>query len=345
MNRFDRALGILLLLRGGKRISATTLAERFEVSVRTIYRDVDTLSALGAPLTAETGRNGGFQLLEGFFLPPVMFSVGEGLSLLLALTMFSGLEARPFSADLSTGEEKLIAALPPDLRSVLADVRSVVGFEQTAADAFHTEPVPGQARSLTPDVEGGIVETFLLAVLNRHIISLHYRSPYRERDEQLSVSPLGAFWDRDRWYLVGRKSGDAATPRLWRADRVLDIKTQTRPSDPEPDFDVRNLLGRNWLDKAMADWSDQSMVRIEMTINQANRLRRDWYYGHASFREIDVDRVEMTFGQDDRTAVFELIRWLGLGSELIEPVKWRELLCQELVSMQSSYSDSKNELR
>ena len=61
MNRFDRALAILLLLRQGKTLSATALAHQFEVSSRTIYRDIETLSAVGVPVFAEMGRAGGFR--------------------------------------------------------------------------------------------------------------------------------------------------------------------------------------------------------------------------------------------------------------------------------------------
>ncbi len=99
MNRFDRALAILLLLRSGKTLSATDLARRFEVSTRTIYRDIETLSAVGVPVYAEMGRDGGFRLLPGYFLPPVMFSVGEAISLLLGLTLLRSLRATPFAAE------------------------------------------------------------------------------------------------------------------------------------------------------------------------------------------------------------------------------------------------------
>src|SRR5689334_10562327 len=105
MNRLDRALGILLVLRGGKAISAAELSRRFEVSTRTIYRDVGALSALGVPVYAEMGRAGGFRLAEGYFLPPVMFSVREGISLVLGLGLLRNLRASPFAAERETGAE------------------------------------------------------------------------------------------------------------------------------------------------------------------------------------------------------------------------------------------------
>src|SRR4051794_16844349 len=136
MNRFDRALGILLLLRSGSSRSAADLARRFEVSTRTIYRDVETLGLVGVPVYAERGRDGGFRLVDGYFLPPVMFSRAEAVSLLLAVTMLRSLRSRPFAADLETAEEKLLAAVPKDLREVLSEARKVIGAEAAPGDAF-----------------------------------------------------------------------------------------------------------------------------------------------------------------------------------------------------------------
>jgi predicted DNA-binding transcriptional regulator YafY len=342
MNQFERALGILLLLRGGHRLSATDLARRFEVSTRTIYRDVDTLGTLGVPVIAETGRHGGFRLQEGYFLPPVMFSLGEAVSLLLGATMLRGLSTRPFAAGLDSGEEKLIAAMPPSLRSALANARTTIGFEGAAGDAFHTPTLPQDVATPTRDIaaESQIVETYLQAVLNRRTVHIRYRSPYRPAESSRTVSPLGLFADRDLWYLVGRRLGETGEPRLWRADRVLEIRLQTRPAETDPTFDVRHLLDRAWLTTAMTDWERESRVTIRLTAPQLARLRRDWYYGRATFTPADDGHVEMTFGQDDPQAVLELVRWLGPGAELIEPAPWRDHLRAELSEMIAAYADS-----
>src|SRR5262245_60043633 len=119
MNRIDRALGILLRLRAGRAVSAAELARRFEVSRRTIYRDVAALAELGVPVYAEMGRMGGFRLLEGYFLPPVTFTEGEAISLLLGLAILGRLRARPFAADQDSAGQKLLAAVPRALRAGL----------------------------------------------------------------------------------------------------------------------------------------------------------------------------------------------------------------------------------
>ncbi|HEX9922684.1 MAG TPA: HTH domain-containing protein, partial [Anaerolineae bacterium] len=149
MNRFDRIVATLLLLRSGRSVSATDLAARFEISPRTVYRDIDTLSSLGVPVSVEEGRDGGFRLLDGFFLPPLMFSREEAISLLLGLALLHNLRAKPFPTELETAQQKLLAAVPEPLQDILARADRIMGFESLPDDVFHPEPTSGQP-ALTP---------------------------------------------------------------------------------------------------------------------------------------------------------------------------------------------------
>jgi predicted DNA-binding transcriptional regulator YafY len=341
MNRLDRALGILLLLRGGKTLSAAELSQRFEVSTRTIYRDVEMLAAVGVPIYAEMGRAGGFRLVEGYFLPPVMFSVGEAISLLLGLTLLRRLRARPFAAELETSEQKLLAAVPEQLRETLSHAQQIVGFERIPADIFHPErPDPG-APATDDRREGAAVGVFLQAILDRTIVALDYRSPYSARTVHVVVTPCGLLWDRDRWYLAGRQANRGEETRLWRADRVLAITPQAPTGAPSPAFDVGTLLGHRWLRAAMEGWRATAPVTIRLTRQQAQRLQQDWYYRHAHFEELPEDQVLMTFGEGERAVVLELLRWLGPGAELVAPVEWRVALRTELAQMLDTYAEDR----
>lgn len=338
MNRLDRALGILLLLRSQKSVSANDLAKRFEVSPRTIYRDIEVLAELGVPVYAEMGRAGGFRLMEGYFLPPVMFSNGEAISLLLSLTALRRLRARPFAAELDTAEHKLLAAMPDHLRSTLAQAQQFIGFEETPVDMFvHPELEVPQADKPRDLQEDSILTIFLQAILERRSVSLNYRSPYSSNATSTQVLPRGVIWDRDRWYLVGPKVEGNGENRLWRADRVLAIRAGNLLPDTESQFDVKTILGRQWLGQAMKSWSEESPVKIRLTTEQATRLKGDWFYSHASYETETDGQVLLTFGQDKREFVFELLRWLGPGAELIEPKEWRAALREELSQMLLTY--------
>lgn len=341
MNRLDRALGILLHLRSGERCPAAELAARFEVSPRTIYRDLDLLSALGVPVYAERGRGGGIRLMPGYFLPPVTFSTGEAVSLVLAVTLLRVLKGRPFAAELETARRKLLAAVPPDLRATMAEADRLVAFEALPADVFQAERPQANAEDSVEREErvGETVTAFLRALLDRTSVRLRYRSPRRPAARERHLRPLGLLWDRDRWYLVGAEIGAPATPRQWRADRVLRISPGERLAGDLAPFDVRALLGRVWLDEAMADWTREAPVRLRLTPDQAARLRQDWYYGRARFEPQPDGSVLMTYGEDDQALVFALLRWLGPGAELIEPAAWRDAFGAELAEMLADHGE------
>ncbi len=345
MQRFDRILGVLLFLRSKQSVSASELARHFEVSTRTIHRDLETLSTLGVPLYAERGRQGGVRLLQGYFLPPLMFTQREAIALLLGLTLQRSLRAIPFPTEIAMAEKKLLAALPDTLRSLLTKAEKLVGFEKTPSDIFHPEPAPQEP--LMSDMftaeqaelyQSKTLSTFFQAVLDGNLVIMQYASPYRTHTSEALAEPLGLLWDRDRWYLAGRSAEQERPLRLWRADRVIQIKPRQPMVTVQSEFDVRELLGRNWLQPAMEQWRHQAPVKIRLSCAQAERLQQDWYYRHANFEPITEDQVLMTFGEQNPTVVLELLRWLGSGAELIEPMAWRERIREELRQMLAYYT-------
>jgi predicted DNA-binding transcriptional regulator YafY len=348
MRELDRILGILLLLQSGRATSAKKLAERFDVSTRTIYRDLRTMSLLGIPVYSKRGRTGGVRLLEGYFLPPLMFSRDEAIALLLGLIVVRGLRVAPFQEAMETASHKLLAAVPEHLRHILARLDQIVGVERSYRDIFHAErgelPESQERRPEHVERENAIVTHFMRALLDQNSVRLSYRSPYRGSDSVVAT-PSGLFWDRDRWYLVGQTTGEtslAGSQRLWRADRVTEINSRSSratSAQSSAHFDIGALLGHLWLKDAMDTWRTEAPVRLRISRDQARWLQQDWYYRFAHYEEDGQDTVLMTFGEGDRHLVFALLRWLGPGAELLSPVAWREAFANETRAMLTPYHD------
>jgi predicted DNA-binding transcriptional regulator YafY len=340
MNKLDRIMGLLLLLQGGRVVSATDLAARFEVSVRTVYRDAETLSALGVQVVAEMGRRGGFKLREGYFLPPVTLGPEEAVSLLLGVILMRRLRVAPFPNEADFAERKLLAALPPETRAAMERASRFIGFEKVPADLLHYERDDPQA-GLGPGAkaEAEVVGAFLRALLSRSRVTMSYRSPYRDKEGPREIEPLGLLWDRDRWYLVGNLPGKQIVRRTWRADRVLSMGPGRSMPPVSVDFQAEELLDRKWLRQAMDRWREESPARIAMTREQAERLRRDWFYGNAIFEEGADGRVTMSWGEFRPEDTVALVRWLGPGAELLEPAPWRRLVAASLREALAAYED------
>ena len=197
--RASRLLFILMVLQGRGRVTAQALADECEVSVRTIYRDVDALSAAGVPVYADRGSAGGYRLLDSWRTRL------NGLSSVEAEALFlSGLSG-PASAlglqgAMAAAHLKLAAALPPELR--VAAERMRTRFHLDAPGWFHGAEEPVHLQRLAR------------AVWGQRMVAVRYRSWKREIERRLR--PLGIVLKSGAWYLVGAVDEDVRTYRVAR---------------------------------------------------------------------------------------------------------------------------------
>jgi predicted DNA-binding transcriptional regulator YafY len=199
MNRTDRLYGLVEDLRAAAptRRSARQLAERYEVSVRTIERDISALQQVGVPIYADTGRRGGYAIDPSRTLPPLNFTPAEAVAVSVALR---GANGSPFARAASSALRKIMAAMPPQEASAARELAGRVGFLHPAVDT----PVPL------------IIENALAA---RHVLRLHYadkNGALTERD----VEPVMFMASPEAWYLVAwcRLREEL---RVFRLERIL----------------------------------------------------------------------------------------------------------------------------
>ncbi|MET0274674.1 MAG: YafY family protein [Phenylobacterium sp.] len=205
--RASRLLSILLLLQNRGRMTAQALADEFEISVRTVYRDIDQLSAAGVPVYADRGRLGGFQLLDGYRTRLTGLTPDEAEALFL-----SG--APGPAAQLGLGDAMAVAQL-----KLLAALPGREGAGRVAA-RFHLDPVGWYRSAETAER----VPTLAGAVWNCHRIRLRYESWTDVVDRELE--PLGLVLKGGVWYLVAQAGGK---PRSYRisAIQALEVTPET----------------------------------------------------------------------------------------------------------------------
>lgn len=217
-----RLLALLLLLQTHQRVSTTELAERLEVSRRTVLRDVEALSAAGVPVYAERGRHGGIVLLPGARLnashlePPEM----EALSI-------AGLD-RAQLAQLGLDGSRDMAD-----RKIAAR-RAATGTGPSLADLV----VVDNAGWLAPQRDTASVADLALDLLNRPRLRVRYRSSGDDRASSLVVDPYGLAAKSGRWYLV---ADDEQRPRLFSLERLDSYETLSEPARLRSGHDLRSV--------------------------------------------------------------------------------------------------------
>jgi predicted DNA-binding transcriptional regulator YafY len=216
--RASRLLSILIILQLRGRVSAEALAQEFEVSARTIYRDIDELSAAGVPVYAERGRSGGFELADGYRTRLTGLGAEEAEALLLAGAA-SAASDLGLGAALGAAQLKLLASLP-DEKSQSA---------RRVAERFHLDPTPWYLRAEPQPLLPAIAE----AVWREKKIRIDYESWKAPVSRELS--PLGLVLKGGVWYLVAAGSGKA---RIYRVSNISNFELRDAPALRPRNFDI-----------------------------------------------------------------------------------------------------------
>jgi predicted DNA-binding transcriptional regulator YafY len=222
MRRADRLFHIVQLIRGRRLTTAAFLAERLEVSERTVYRDVADLQHQGVPIEGEAGV--GYRLGAGFELPPLMFSAGEARALVAATRLAQAWLDPAMARDAEQALGKILSILP---RQTRAAAESLALYAPT----FSVDPAIQQS-----------LQTLREAVQARRKVTIAYRD-VAGLSSQRSLRPLGCFFWGRVWTLAAWcETRDAF--RTFRLDRIDALQLQDTPFKDEAGKTLADFLRR-----------------------------------------------------------------------------------------------------
>ncbi|MCX4748002.1 YafY family transcriptional regulator [Kitasatospora sp. NBC_01287] len=321
--RAGRLISLLLLLQNRGRMTAHQLADELEVSVRTVYRDVEALATAGIPLYGDAGHGGGYQLLDGYRTRLTGLTAGEAQAVFLA-----GLPGP--AAELGLGDQ-LVAAQLKLRASLPAELREQAGRIQ---ERFHLD-APGWYGNVdrTPHLAA-----VAAAVWGRHAVWVRYRRWKAPTEVERRLEPYGLVLKAGRWYLVAAAGG--GTARTYRVDQIMELRPLDEQFEPPAGFD----LAAHWRNR-LADFharlhTAEAVVRLSP--RGAARVRE--LLGHA------VDRAVVDGGVVDadgwtRAAVpiesldhahGEFLK-LGIDVEVLEPLDLRARLAATVRELAERY--------
>ncbi|MEV8314426.1 YafY family protein [Streptomyces sp. NPDC059900] len=219
----DRLVSILLLLQTRGRMTAAQLAGELEVSVRTVYRDVEALHTAGIPLYGDAGHAGGYRLLDGYRTRLTGLSAPEAQALFLA-------GAPGPAADLGLGpvlaaaQLKVRAALPAELRP----------HADRVAARFHLDAPGWYAR---PD-DVPHLSAVADAVWNSRVLHVRYRRWRAPSEVERTLRPYGLVLKAGRWYVVAAATESGGPPRTYRVDQILRLESAQEEFSVPSGFDL-----------------------------------------------------------------------------------------------------------
>ena len=315
----SRLLSILLRLQTQGRVSARALAEVFEVSVRTIYRDIDALSAAGVPIVAETGRQGGFALRDGYQTRLTGLDRPEAESLFLAGVPFAA-EELGLGAAAETMRLKLLAALP----------ESTGQAAKRVAARFHLDPI---AWFHGPDPQR-LLPQLALAVWSGRLVQMRYER-WKGTVER-RVLPLGLVLKAGLWYLV---AAVGTQPRTYRVGSILELHVEEETGKVPPRFELRRYWKQFAKEYEARMQTGRALVRARpAALHRLARLDAATARAVAAAGSLDDDgwqRVAIPI-ESIEVAVGELLR-LGPDVEALEPPELRVALAERLRQLREVY--------
>jgi len=279
--RFDRILQLFFLLQSKSVVTADELQKRFEISLRTIYRDLKALEMAGIPIVNESGS--GYSIMEGFRLQPSRFSQEEILSLMVAEKVMQKHETE---------------FVKKHFDAALIKVKSSFQVHQKR-DFLHLEDIIHLKNNLTSnDYLPNIIDILLNSALKKKITHIDYLKSGDTSTVGRSVEPIGVFYEHNLWYLLAychlRKDY-----RNFRLDRIKKVFAL------EENFTITHPPIQQFRDRGMSE----KMAKIEIRVDRkyAHFLYWDRQIFGFTEEEISDDFVMMRF--DCSLPVVSFVRW------------------------------------
>lgn len=316
MNRFDRVTSILIQLQSRKIVRAQELAERFEVSLRTIYRDIRSLEEAGIPLYGEAGV--GYSLTDGYKLPPVMFTRDEAIAFLTAEKLVEKLTDGEISKSYKEALFKIKAILKVPEKDLLQEVEERIMVRKKISPFGHNGDMK-------------LLPTILQSVAHKQVLSINYFSLYQQEKTSRCIEPLGLFLESNHWHMIAYcRLRDAY--RDFRIDRIasLDVTDEhfenQHPSLPAY---LDSLSKKENLLKSIIRMSKETSRYIEQ-----DKL----YYGWVMEKEIG-EEVEMTFLTQSIEGFARWMMMFGDRALILEPAELKEKVKNLARATLSLYQD------
>ncbi|MGC3961210.1 MAG: YafY family protein [Verrucomicrobiota bacterium] len=316
MNRVDRLVAIALRLQSRRVVRAEDLAAHFEISVRTVYRDLAALGEAGVPIIGEPGV--GYSLVKGYHLPPVMFTAEEASALFFGEKLVAQFTDASLRKQMETALLKIRSVLPRDRQDYLDRLERA-----TAVVSCPSQNIPRLASEALIPLQRALAE--------RRVLALDYLGGQRREVTKRDVEPLGLIYYAENWHLIAhcRLRRDV---RDFRTDRILKLALRDERFIGRDNFSLKQ-----YLETQQQPDGDFVMVQLRFQPEAMERVRREHHWGLVEEKPTAAG-VTVTL----LTPSFEwLTGWVlsfGVKVEALGPERFRQLVAAEAQQLAARYA-------
>jgi predicted DNA-binding transcriptional regulator YafY len=296
-NVATRLLSLIMMLQSRPSWKASELASELKVSERTVHRYMSMLEEMGIPLYSERGRYGGFSLVRGYKLPPLIFTAEEATVLYMGANLVRDVWGRTYDDAATAVTAKLDNVLPDDLRAEVTQLQRSLAVGGLAARDYQ----PWEST----------IHTLRQCIIERRCVHLVYQAFSRQEETKRTVEPYGLAFQWGQWYLAGfcRLRQDM---RTFRVDRIQHVEVLTERFIMPHDFNAREYLQR-----AMQYESPYQIV-VHMDASIAQHIHES----HGNWTKItdhDDGSISVRFGTTNLDWATGWVLSYGPTAKVLEP--------------------------
>jgi predicted DNA-binding transcriptional regulator YafY len=307
---------MVLMLQSRPNMTSRDLADHFGVSRRTIFRDLRVLSESGVPLTY--AEDGGYEILEGYQLPPLMLSAREASTPLIGIEFMKLQPDTGLRTDADHVEMKIIAILPPETRQYIDDLKARIVLDPYW---LHASGLRGDDESRWHELSH--------AVTDRRTVTMEYFVPSRDEVTQRTVDPLGIIYYTDHWNLIAFDHLRNEV-RNFRLDRIQSMRVASMSRfTPPDDFDLEAYIQR-------LGAPEEQPVEIFFDREVAGHARRTVPARIRDQQSTDAGIV-VRFGFENLTYLAQWLLRFGVHAEVRSPKSLRKLVKEEAARVAAKY--------
>ncbi len=303
MNRIDRLSAILIQLQSRRLVKAQQIADKFSISLRTVYRDVHALQEAGVPIIGEAGT--GYSLMEGYKLPPVMFNQDEATALLTAAKLMQSKTDAASSKHYNAALDKIKAVLKLTEKDHIEEIDQHIAVVQHPAIRYEAP-------------QNLHLQSLLKAIAGCAVIDIRYASIEKKEITQRKIEPVGIYNMGSHWYLIAfcRLRNDY---RNFRTDKIEKLMlTDEKISKTHPSL-------QQFLNKTQAEREVKKIV-VDVERDIVKYFGEQKFYNGFVKEELAGDYVRMTFLTG---SLHGFARWFmvyGDRAKIIEPVELNDIV-------------------
>ena len=294
MNRIDRISAILIQLQSRRIVKASDIAERFDISLRTVYRDIRSLEEAGIPIIGEAGV--GYSLVEGYRLPPVMFTKEEATAFLTAEKFVEKMTDASTAAQHRSAMYKVRAILKTAEKDLLESMDNSIAVLKN-----HPQ------RSLNANDH---LQAILAAVANKKVLCIDYTAGYSQTDTNRHIEPVGIYFLGNYWHLIAwcRMREDY---RDFRVDRIRSL------GETEHSFNGKQHPTLKAFIKQTAQEKKLETIVIRVANDVVPFIGEQRYYNGFISEKIEDGKTEMTFLSNSIEGFARWFMMFGDNAEII----------------------------